>query len=100
MISDKFMKSITEALENRKDKMTTGGKIKRVIFKRDALSSFLIVIAMKSLNHIFRNCYEGYKYFKSEEQINHFIYKDDMKKFAKKWKRTGDCLTNKNILSA
>ena len=39
-------------------------------------------------------CTVGYKFTKSQKRINHLIYIDDIKLFAKKWKRTGDSDTN------
>ena len=57
-------------------------KIQRGIFQ-DALSPLLIIIAMIPLNHIIRKCTAGYKLCRSEEKINHLMYMDDMKLFAK-----------------
>ena len=38
---------------------------------------------MMPLNHIFRKCTAGYKLSKLKEKINHLIYMDDIKLFAK-----------------
>ena len=35
------------------------------------------------LNHILRKCTAGYKLSKSQEKINHWMYMDDIKLFAK-----------------
>ena len=35
------------------------------------------------LNHILRKCTAGYKLSRSYEKINHLIYMDDIKLFAK-----------------
>ena len=35
------------------------------------------------LNHIFRKCTAGYKLSRSQENINHLMYMDDIKLFAK-----------------
>ena len=43
---------------------------------------------MMPLNHILRKCTAGYKHSKSQERINHLMYKDDIKLFAqneKEW---------------
>ena len=58
-------------------------KIQRGIFQRDALSPLQFIIAMMSLNHIFRKCTTGYKLCRSQEKINHLMYMDDIKLFAK-----------------
>ena len=38
---------------------------------------------MMPLNHILRKCTAGYKLSKSQEKINHLMYMDDIKLFAK-----------------
>ena len=58
-------------------------KIQRGIFQGDALSPLLLVITMMPLNHIFRKCTAGYKINRSQEKINHLMYMDDIKLFAK-----------------
>ena len=69
--------------------LTAGGrslaetKIKKSIFQGDALSPLLFIIAMMPLNHILRKCTAGYKLSRSQEKINHLMYKDDIKLFAK-----------------
>ena len=58
-------------------------KIKRGTFQGDALSPLLFIIAMMPLNHILRKCTAGYKLSKSQEKVNHLMYMDDIKLFAK-----------------
>ena len=43
----------------------------------------LILIIIMSLNHILRKCKAGYKLSRSQEKINHLMYMDDIKLFAK-----------------
>ena len=43
----------------------------------------LFIIAMMPHNHILRKCSVGYKFSKSQEKINHLMYLDDIKLFAK-----------------
>ena len=38
---------------------------------------------MMAFNHIVRKCTAGYKLSKSQEKINHLMYMDDIKLFAK-----------------
>ena len=69
--------------------LTAGGrsiaeaKIQRSIFQGDVLSLVLFIIAMMPLNHILRKCTAGYKLSISQEKINHLMYMDDIKLFAK-----------------
>ena len=58
-------------------------KIQRGIFQGDALSPLLFIIAMMPINHILRKCVAGYKLSRSQEKINHLMYIDDIKLFAK-----------------
>ena len=58
-------------------------KIPGSIFQGDALSLLLFVIAMMPLNHVIRKCTAGYKLSRSQEKINHLMYKDDINFFAK-----------------
>ena len=72
-----------EKLAIIKGKSLNAVKIQRSIFQGDMLSPLLLVIAMIPLNHILRKCTCGYKLNNSEEKINHLMYMDDIKQFAK-----------------
>ena len=69
--------------------LTAGGKslaeakIQRGIFQGDALSPLLFIIVMMPLNHIHRKCTAEYKLTKLQEKINHLMYMDNIKVFAK-----------------
>ena len=69
--------------------MTVGGKslaeakIQRGILQKNALSQCLFVIAIMPLNHILTKYTAGYKPSKSYENINHLMYMDGIKLFAK-----------------
>ena len=65
------------------EKSFVEGKIQRRIFQGDSLSPLLFITAMMPLNYIVRKCTAGYKLIKSQEKINHLIYIDDIKPFAK-----------------
>ena len=58
-------------------------KIQRDIFQGDAQSAFIFIIAKMPLNHILRKFSAGYKLNRSQEKINHLIYMDGIKLFAK-----------------
>ena len=50
-----------------------------------------------ALKHILRKGTAGYKHSKSQENINHLIYMDDIKPFAQNEKRIGNHNTNNLI---
>ena len=58
-------------------------KIQGAIFQGDALLPLLFIIAMMPLNHILRKCTAWYKLSRSQGKINHQMYMDDSKLFAK-----------------
>ena len=100
-IYDKNINFITEAMKNRKVELTAGRKaltevkILRGIFQRDVFSPLLFVIA----THTLRKCTGAYKFTKSLEKINHLMWKDDIKLFAKKQNKFGGSCTHIKIYS-
>ena len=61
--------------------------IKRGIFQGDALSPLLFVVAMIPLTHVLRKIKSGCEFTKSKEKINHLLYLDDLKLYAKNEKK-------------
>ena len=80
---------IGKTMKTWRVELTAGGrslakvKIQRGISQGDALSPLLFIIAMIPLNHILRKWTAGYKLCRSLEKINHLMYMDDIKLFAK-----------------
>ena len=91
-ISRGVINFIEKSMKNWRVELTAGRKslaetkIQRGIFQGDILSYLLFIIATMPLNHILRKCTAGYKLSRSQEKINHLIYMDDIKLFAKNWK--------------
>ena len=54
---------------------------------------------MMSLNHILRKCTARYKFSKSQEKINHLMYMDDIKLFAKNEKELESLIQTVRIYS-
>ena len=88
-ISHEVINFIEKTMQTWRVELTAGGrslaetKIQRGIFQGDALSLLLFIIAMMPLNYILRKCIAGYKLDGSQEKINHLMYMDDIKIFAK-----------------
>ena len=99
IIISAVIKFITEVMKNWKVELTVRGriftelKIQRDKFQVDALSPLLIVTEMMPLIRIIRKNTEGYKFPKSQEQINQLMHIDDIKLFAKNEK---ECYSNSN----
>ena len=58
-------------------------KIHIGIFQEDAILPLLFVITIIPLNHILGKCTRDYKFTKSQENISHLMYMNDIKSFAK-----------------
>ena len=86
---DEVIKFILEAMESWKVDLIAGGRtlaemrIQRGIIQGDALSPLSFIIAIMPLKHILRKWTESYKFSKSQEKINNFMYLDYIKLFAK-----------------
>ena len=91
-ISHEFINFIEQIMKKWRVELTAGGrsiaetKIQRGIFQGNAKSPLLFVIAMMPRNHVLRKCAAGYKLNRLQEKINHLMYVDDIKLFAKKEK--------------
>ena len=57
--------------------------IRRGIFQGDSFSPLLFVIALIPLTLILRKCKNGYNFSRTKDKINHLLYMDDLKLFAK-----------------
>ena len=104
-IPDQIVQFIEKTMQNWRVELKAGRKslaevkIQRGIFHGEALSPLLFVIAMMPLNHILRNCTAGYKLSKSREKINHLMYIDDVKLFAKNGKELETLIPTVRIYS-
>jgi len=57
--------------------------IKRGIFQGDSLSPLLFVLALMPLSIVLRNINKGYVVHKDLQKVNHLLYLDDIKLYAK-----------------
>ena len=87
--SHEVINFIEKTMKTWKVELTAGGrsiakwKVQRRIYQGNALSPLLFTTAMMPLNHILRKRTAGYKFRKSKENINHLMYMNDIKLFAK-----------------
>ena len=90
---------------HEKVELTAGGKtlvkvkIQWGIFQGDVLSPLLFLIAIMPLNYILSNCTWDYNFTKSQGKINHFMYMDEIKLFAKNEKELGNLIQTIRIYS-
>ena len=89
-ISDEVINFIEKTMKTWRVELTVvegrslaEAKIQRGIFQGDALSLLLFIIAIMPLNRIHKKCTAGYKLSRSQEKINHPMYMDDIKIFAR-----------------
>ena len=57
--------------------------IKRGIFQGDSLSSLLFVACLIPLTYVLRRCAAGYEFSSNGSKINHLLFMDDLKLYAK-----------------
>ena len=57
--------------------------IKGGIFQGDSLSPLLFVLALMPLSIVLRNINKGYAVHKDLQKVNHLLYLDDIKLYAK-----------------
>ena len=88
-ISHEVINFSEKTMKTRRVELTAGGKsltetkIQISIFQSDALSPLLFIISMMPLNPLLRKCTAGHKLSRSEEKINHLMYMDNIKLYAK-----------------
>ena len=76
-ISDKVIKFITNDIKKLESEINNW----RHLLGRFAFS--IIICNSNDVTHVFKKCTGGYKFTKSQENINPLIFIDDIKLFAK-----------------
>ena len=74
-------------------------KIKRGIFQGDALSPLLFVITLIPLTSVLKMTKHGYEFAKNREKINHLLYMDDLKLYAKSEKELDSLIQTVRVFS-
>ena len=80
-------------------KISSEVEIQRGIFMEDVCSPLIFVRVIMLLNYILRRCTGDDKFTKSQEKINQFFYKDDIKLFAKNGKELETFIQTMRIYS-
>ncbi len=81
------------------DSMLGTVKIKRGIFQGDSLSPLLFIIAMRPLTSILRRHTAGYTLKNKRIKINHLLFMDDLKLYAKNEKEMQSIIQTVKIYS-
>ena len=80
-ISDEVINFIDKTMKTWRVELTAGGR--RLAEAKIQRSPLLFINVMMPLNHILQKCTAGYKLSRSQEKVNHLMYIDDIKLFAK-----------------
>ena len=57
--------------------------IKKGIFQGDSLSSLFFVACLIPLTYVLRRCAAGYEFSSNWSKVNHLLFMDDLKLYAK-----------------
>ena len=104
-IADSVSNLVKESTQKWNTELTAGGrtlgnvKIRRGIFQGDSLSPLLFVIAMIPLSLILREVKIAYDIGKRNGELNHLLFMDDLKLFAKNEKQLESLIHTVRIFS-
>ena len=73
--------------------------VKRGIFQGDSLSPLFFVLSMMSLSLILKEVNACYKWGKKEHKLNHLLFMDDLKLYAKSEEQTSMLVRNVYVFS-
>ena len=80
---------LSKSMKHWKTSLTAGGRIlgeiniRRGIFQGDSLSPILFVLALIPLSKLLNDMKDGYHLGKKRPKVNHLLYMDDLKLYAK-----------------
>ena len=103
-VAENIVGFIRKSIKNRNTNLTSCGEylanvnISRGIFQGDSLSPLLFVISMIPLSQILRKLKSGYT-LKNGEKLNHLLFMDDLKIFAKSEREISGLISTVQILS-
>ena len=103
-VSENIVEFIRKSMKNWITNLTSCGEylvnidIRRGIFQGDSLSPLLFVLCMIPLTQTLRKLKSGYT-LKNEETLNHILFMDDLKIFAKSDSEVDGLVSTVQILS-
>ena len=103
-VSENIVEFIRKSMKNWITNLTSCGEylvnvdIRRGIFQGDSLSPLLFVLCMIPLTQILRKLKSGYT-LKNGETLNHILFMDDLKIFAKSDSEVDGLVSTVQILS-
>ena len=103
-VSENIVEFIRKSMKNWITNLTSCGEylvnidIRRCIFQGDSLTPLLFVLCMIPLTQTLRKLKSGYT-LKNEETLNHILFMDDLKIFAKSDSEVDGLVSTVQILS-
>ena len=104
-IADNVKKLLSNSMKTWRTELTSCGEslgdvqIKRGIFQGDLLSPLLFVLALTPMPMVLRNVRHGYE-FRNREKINHLLFMDDLKLYAKNEKGLDSLIQTVHVFSS
>ena len=88
-VANNIRRTLEKSMKTRRVELTSGGKtlgdakIGRGIFQGDSLSLLLFVLALMTITVVLNITRTGYQHGKDRGRINHLLFMDDLKLYAK-----------------
>ena len=104
-IAENLRTFLQKSMQQWRLSLTANGKdlgevnVKRGIFQRDGLSPLLFVLSMVPLSLILKKVNACYKWGKKEYKLNHLLFMDDLKLYAKSEEQTSTLVRTVYVFS-
>ena len=104
-IASNIRETLETSMKNWKTELTANGQslgeieIKRGIFQGDSLSPLLFVIVLIPLSLVLRDTKLGYTFSKSDVSVNHLLFMDDLKLYARSERELNSLVHTLRIVS-
>ena len=104
-VADNLKALVVKSMPSWKTILTAGKEelgevtIQRGIFQGDCLSPLLFVICLLPMSMVLRKCKAGYQLERGKMKVNHLLFIDDLKLFAKDENEIDSLVTTVNVFS-